>query len=272
MQQKNTILQKRYEGFLQTPFFWLETPIMGLHQLLILPKFLKINLEIDENQRLGKYVERFVSFELQQQNTFEILAENIQIQQDKITLGELDCLLMIDKQPIHLEIIYKFYLYDTTVGTTEIEHFIGPNRKDSLIEKLTKLSEKQLPLLYVDETKIILGKWNFEVEKALQKVYFKAQIYLPFQQQNLKFKELNSNCIIGFYCHFKELSRFTNCKFFIPQKKDWLIIPFPKVAWINFEEFSAKISKFMEQNYAPLCWIKFKNGEMKKFFVVWWNL
>jgi len=62
-------------------------------------------------------------------------------------VGELDCLILRDKKPIHLEVIYKFYLYDASVGDTEIAHFIGPNRKDSLIEKLTKLQEKQLPIL-----------------------------------------------------------------------------------------------------------------------------
>lgn len=271
MQQKNIKLQKRYEGFLQTPFLWLETPIMGLQQLLISPKFTKITIEIDENLRLGKYVERFVSFELQQQDTFEILSENIQIQQDKRTLGELDCLLAIDKQPIHLEIVYKFYLYDTTVGTTEIEHFIGPNRKDSLIEKLTKLSEKQLPLLFHKETLSTLENLNLELKKIQQKVYFKAQLFLPYQQPKTIFKEFNSNCVAGFYCHFNELSSFKNCKFFIPQKKDWLIIPYQQIAWITFSDFSDCISIYMQQKYAPLCWIKFKNGEMKKFFVIWWK-
>ena len=65
MQQNSKEIQKRYEGFLQTPFLWTTTTLHGLKPFLCAPKFTKINLEIDENQRLGKYIERFVSFEFQ---------------------------------------------------------------------------------------------------------------------------------------------------------------------------------------------------------------
>jgi len=53
-----------------------------------------------------------------------------------------------NNKPIHLEIIYKFYLYDPSIGLTQLDHWIGPNRRDSLVKKLTKLKQKQLPLLY----------------------------------------------------------------------------------------------------------------------------
>ena len=78
----------------------------------------------------------------------KILAENVQIQNEKTTVGEIDCILTTAKKPVHLEIIYKFYLYDKSVGTNELEHWIGPNRRDSLVSKLNKLKDKQLPLLY----------------------------------------------------------------------------------------------------------------------------
>ena len=147
------MLQKRYEGFLKTPFLWKDAVVFNLQQFEIISKTNTIDINLNENLRLGKYVERLVSFELEQQTDISILAENIQIQDSKITLGELDCLLKKEDNPIHLEVIYKFYLYDDTVGDTEIDHFIGPNRKDSLIEKITKLKNKQLPLLYSDVCK-----------------------------------------------------------------------------------------------------------------------
>ena len=138
------MIQKRYEGFLKTPCLWKGDTVSNLSQLELVSKSDKIDVTIDDSLRLGKYVERLVSFELKQQEDVSVLAENIQIQEGKITLGELDCLLIKDNKPIHLEIIYKFYLYDASVGNTEIEHFIGPNRKDSLTEKLIKLSDKSL--------------------------------------------------------------------------------------------------------------------------------
>ena len=151
MHQKNKDIQKRYEGFLQTNCLWDNDTVYNLNQFEIQPTFTKIDVEIDDKLRLGKYIERLVSYQLTQEKSIAILCENIQIQKEKVTLGELDCIILKEKKPIHLEIIYKFYLYDPAVGDTEVAHLIGPNRKDSLIDKLKKLKEKQLPLLFTEE-------------------------------------------------------------------------------------------------------------------------
>lgn len=264
------MIQKRYEGFLKTPFLWKSDTVSNLHQFEIISKFDKIELEIDENQRLGKYVERFVFFELEQQKNISILAENIQIQQGKITLGELDCLLLNNKKPVHLEIIYKFYLFDASVGKNEIDHFIGPNRKDSLKEKLTKLKDKQLPLLHSNECKNYLNELNIKIENISQHVYFKAQLFTPFTKQNIELKRLNKACIVGFYINRNELNNFCECKFYIPKKKDWLAIPFTNVNWLKFVDFKEIAIRYFEQQFSTLCWMKLKTGEIKKIFLVWW--
>ena len=220
--------------------------------------------------RLGKYIERLVSFELQQQTDISILSENIQIQDDKITLGELDCLIIKNNTPIHLEIIYKFYLYDDTVGKTEIEHFIGPNRKDSLTEKLVKLKNKQLPLLFSKACQPYLEELKLKLETISQQVYFKAQLFLPYTMQNIQLKTLNNNCIIGFYITKTDLDNFSNCKFYIPVKKDWLIIPHANVTWKNFNDFKTIVELYFEKKFSALCWVKHKNGVIKKMFLVWW--
>mgnify|MGYP001111743012 CR=1 FL=1 len=266
---KNT-LQKRYEGFLKTPCLWKSDVIFNLMQFEIISTSSKIDIDIDQNLRLGKYIERFVSFELSQQKNIHVLAENIQIQQEKLTLGELDCLILKDEQPIHLEIIYKFYLYDDSVGTSEIDHFIGPNRKDALIEKLTKLKDKQLPLLHTNTCKTYLNTFDLKAETIKQQVYFKAQLFLPFSNQNMQLQHLNNNCVIGFYFTKSELTTFKSCKFYIPTKKDWLLIPHTNVSWLNFEEICTISNSYITQQYSALLWIKFKNGTLKKVFFVWW--
>ena len=271
MQQKTKDIQKRYEGFLQTNCLWKENAVYNLHQFEIETISEKIDLEIDEKLRLGKYIERFVSFQLSQEKTIKILAENIQIQQNKRTLGELDCIILKNEEPIHLEIIYKFYLFNSEIGKTEIEHFIGPNRKDSLVEKLTKLKEKQLPLLYSIECKQYLKSIHLSSEKIEQQVYFKAQLFVPFSDKNIKLKELNTECISGFYINKNELNNFTDCKFYIPSKKDWLVIPHQNINWLNFYQFKKSSLKYLEREFSPLCWMKKPNGEIEKFFLVWWE-
>lgn len=271
MHQKTKDIQKRYDGFLQTPCLWKDTAIYTLDPFKIDSKSTKIDLEINEKLRLGKYIERLVSFQLKEEKSISIICENIQIQRKKITLGELDCILLKEDTPIHLEIIYKFYLYDASAGATEIDHFIGPNRKDSLVEKLTKLKEKQLPLLYSKECSEYLKSIRLETSEITQQVYFKGQLFVPYSNRKLQLSTLNQDCISGFYINQKELIQFIDCKFYIPSKKDWIILPHKNVSWITFNNFKGVSKDYLEREFSPLCWIKKPNGEMNKFFLVWWT-
>ena len=263
--------QQRFEGFLNTPVLWKDSEVCSLTQFKIEQEPLSFDQVIDSNQRLGKYVERFVSYQLSKDNSIKTIAENIQISKNKITLGELDCILLKDEKPIHLEIIYKFYLYDASVGETEIHHLIGPNRKDSLVEKLRKLKEKQLPLLYSKECSKYLKSINLNVNKVTQQVYFKGQLFIPFSNNNIQLSVLNQDAICGFYIHQNELSHFKDCAFYIPSKKDWIITPHKNVNWINFDTFKGASKYYLTREFSPLCWMKKPNGETKQFFFVWWT-
>jgi len=128
-------------------------------------------------------------------------------------------LFLEDEKPIHLEIQFKFYLYDAALGTTEIDHCIGPMRKDSLNEKLSKLKEKQLPLLYANETNLV---------------------------------------------------KFRDCKFYIPKKIDWLLDISTNVNWQTYIQVLPQLNTYKSENYSPMLWIKFSNGELSKCFVVSW--
>ena len=264
-------IQLQYEGYFNTPPLWNGDEIFGLKQFKI-GKFPTSKFEgsIFKNLRLGKRVEKFVIHELSQHRDVKILAENIQIQNIKTTIGEIDCILTTAKKPVHLEIIYKFYLYDKSVGTNELEHWIGPNRKDSLVSKLNKLKDKQLPLLYNLFTKPLLTKLNLKPETIQQQVLFKAQLFVPYQAKNIELKPLNKNCEQGFYIHFNELQQFNRCKFYIPSKINWLQEIQIQTKWQSFEQFLQTIELFLNQKSAPLCWLKYPNGETEKFFVVWW--
>ncbi|MBQ0787073.1 MAG: DUF1853 family protein [Oceanihabitans sp.] len=265
---KDIILQ--YLGFLNTPNLWLNTSNFKMQQWQLSNTPADLSSSENHKLRLGKLVERFVSQQLKQDDTVSILIENIQIQNEKLTIGELDCLLKKDEQAIHLEIVYKFYLYDATVGTTEIDHWIGPNRKDSLVQKLAKLEEKQLPLLYHKHTKPVLEKLDLQVAEIKQQVCFKAQLFVPFSKQNVPFKAINSSCVKGFYITQKELPQFADCQFFIPEKRDWLIdIPTHNL-WQSYHTFLETLKLLLNQEKAPLCWLKKPNGETEKCFVVWW--
>jgi len=261
-------IQQQYQGFLETKLLW-KGIFYGLKQM----QFSEINTTLFEgkltkNPRLGKRVESFVSCYLQQFETIKIVHENIQIQKENITVGEIDCVLTQGNTPIHLEIIFKYYLYDASVGTTEIEHWIGPNRNDSLQQKIEKLSVKQLPLLYREETKKYV---DIDVSSIVQKVFFKAQLFVPYSNQNIQFEQLNPACVTGFYIYQHELSKFNTAKFSIPTKIDWLLEPHKNVDWLSFDSFRKQTEPILLSKKSPLCWIKQQNGELSKFFLVFWD-
>ena len=271
MDLKSKNIQLQYRGYLSSPLLWKNHTVLSLTQLE-LPKPNNTNFSeiVTANIRLGKRVEQFVHTELQGHKNIQILLENAQIQNQKITIGEIDCILKRDEMPIHLEIIYKFYLYDAEVGSTEIDHWIGPNRNDSLLKKLHKLKDKQLPLLANEHTKPILNSLNLNAEQIQQRVYFKAQLFVPYKTVPVKFELLNKDCIRGFYIHYTEVQQFSHCKFYIPIKIDWLLDVQTQVDWLTFDKFHEKITPTILNKTAPLCWMKFPNGVVQKFFVVWW--
>lgn len=268
--QKVNTLQKRYEGFLDTHCLWKNNFVYGLNQYTLDPTKNKVDTSINENLRLGKYVEQFVSFQIKRQTNTVFIDDNIQIQQEKRTIGEIDFLFLEDGVPIHLELIYKFYLYDARIGSTEIEHCIGPNKKDALIEKLTKLKHKQLPLLFREESKKYLNTYDLIGNKIQQKVLFKAQLFIPYKKE-VNLKLLNNKCVVGYYLHFKDLPIFKNAKIYVPIKKDWLLKPHTNVEWLNFTNALEVLENFYISNISPMVWIKNKNGTLLKLFVTWWK-
>jgi hypothetical protein len=269
MEGKN--IQLRYQGYLNTPLLWEGNSIEDLEQLE-----LSSNSQNDFSNntvkeiRLGKLIEHFVFHELSQNKSIEILASNIQLIDNKLTIGEIDCLLKFLNNYIHLEIIYKFYLYDQNIKTSEIDKWIGPNRKDSLSKKIAKLKTKQLPILKHKKTREILNKLELDVDLFQQKVYFKAQLFAPFKLLNKTFDIVNNRCINGYYLSFNEVKKLTTNLFYIPIKLDWLIVPHKEVKWLSYKDFLALISFELEQLKSPLCWIKNNEGKMQKIFVVYW--
>ena len=109
---------------------------------------------------LGRQAEAIFESIIKESKSCKLLAANIQIQSPTKTIGELDYLLEQGKTKtqIHVELSCKFYLFDPdSLGTFE-QKWIGPNKKDSLQDKINKLREKQFPLLFNKNTNNLLKK------------------------------------------------------------------------------------------------------------------
>ena len=130
--KNNTKLQ--YNGLLKTPYLWLSSAVFGLKQFQFENQQFSLQDSTNFKEiRLGKRVEEFLSFQFKHSNDIDIISENLQIKNEKITIGELDFLLKNKSKHIHLEVVYKFYLYDSNINSNNsLDYWIGPNRKDTL--------------------------------------------------------------------------------------------------------------------------------------------
>ncbi len=92
---------------------------------------------------------------------------------------------------IHVELVYKYYIYEKRFNK-ELYRYIGPNRNDTLIKKLSKLRDKQFPLLFKQVTKKYLE--GIDINKIKQKLCFKANLFYFEDDFNKNYDLVNNYC------------------------------------------------------------------------------
>ncbi|WP_299248157.1 DUF1853 family protein [uncultured Aquimarina sp.] len=273
-------IKKQYAGFLDSKLLWKSVSLFELSQFDLqisdgfIPNEKELPIQISENEVLGKRIEHFFEYFVNSSENYKIILKNLQIFKDKITIGELDFLLedLQRKQVFHIELIYKFYLYDPKRSEVVLERWIGPNRNDSLLEKVTKLKEKQLPLLYRSETITTLQKLDIRPNDIVQKVCFFGNLFVPLSHENKKISHLNNECIVGYWIHAEEFTeeKYGSYRYYIPKKKDWITDPTHNETWHTFASISDDLNTELTKKKSSLLWIKSNEDNFSKCFIVWW--
>lgn len=231
---------------------------------------IELNFLLPNNLRLGHLAEKVVAELIRSSTNYKLLYENVQVMKGNQTIGELDFVIedLAAKQIIHMELAYKFYLYDPNISSEKLQNWIGPNRNDSLKQKLEKLKAKQFPLLYHDGTKSLLS--NIEINKVTQVLCFLVSLFVPYKYQE-SFSPAYRNAIKGYYLNLETFSRLDHSgKFYhVPSKKEWGIEPAENDTWTDFDGVKEDIGTSIENKQALLCWRK-HNDLYTSFFVVWW--
>ena len=130
--------QEQFIGVINTPNLWLSN-LLGIEQLLLEHENdISFSTQKEIPFRLGKRVEVFISEYLKSQRDISIIAENSQIFNGKLNIGEIDFIINHLNKIIHLELSYKFYILNPKLNENQIDCWIGPNNKDSLRQKLDK--------------------------------------------------------------------------------------------------------------------------------------
>ncbi len=242
-------------------------PNFRLSNLHLAPK---LDFKLPTNVRLGHLAEKVVSELIKSSPNYTVLYENIQITEAKNTIGEIDFIIeeTNTNKLIHLELAYKFYLYDPTISSAEINNWIGPNRNDSLIGKLEKLKSKQFPLLHHNRTKSLLPE--IKTEEVSQALCLLVSLFIPFEHKKT-FDSAYSKAIKGYYLNFEAFTRADNAQksYFFPPRKEWGMEPSENETWADYGAAIEYIKTSLNEKQAVLCWQKHNNSYLQ-FFIVWW--
>lgn len=263
-----------YRSFFETPPLW-NGNLDGLEQFR-LPKIDFGNLEtavIPSNLRLGHKIEHIFHQLIQHSQDYKVIAHNIPIRKNKVSMGEIDFLVQhIDnKMYTHVELTYKFYVLRQE--TAIVQHqLIGPNQRDSFYAKKEKILNRQIPLLNTPEAISVLKELNIDISELKHQVCFKCQLFVPYTVSKLDLGPFNSDCIVGRWISLRKFksNNFLNLKYFLPSKSEWLLEPINKVDWLSYNEVIDLISNKLEDGYSPMLWVKTEDLKIEKLFVVWW--
>lgn len=109
------------------------------------PESLNQKMQQCKSHFLGSYFEALFSFAIEHLSTLTLIVEHLQIQAKGKTLGEVDMLVKTPEGVFYqFEIAVKFYLERPD---NYPHHWLGPNKNDSLLKKVSRAREHQLMIL-----------------------------------------------------------------------------------------------------------------------------
>ncbi len=194
------------------------------------PSALMHFLSENDHQLLGSYFEVLWQFFLSHAPNWVLLGSGVQIQSDctnqqGVTLGELDILCgTVENPAIHLELAVKFFLLKPECLGDKLNHWIGPQTRDRLDLKLTKLSEKQFPFYFHHQTQQHLTQAELPTNAA-QRLCLKGYLFRHISQSGKPVlpDAVNPNANLAHWCRANELASLKdlNQHWCIIEKSQW---------------------------------------------------
>jgi hypothetical protein len=268
------ILNKQYLGFLNTPQLFNDEKTLGVKPFKTDEKVDISSIEkyaeaISKHKYLGKRAELFFLAYLEASTRYTDIIHSFQINTEEKTIGELDfiCFDQLQQKWIHIELVYKLYVFKGENQFDDFSQWIGPNLKDRLDHKVNKLITHQLPL---GQHPDIRNK--IETNTIESYCCFKARLFLENRKQSVDTLNLNSDCITGNYLNFEEFKSYKHQKslFCVPEKINWICKADSNRHWYDFKEAENKLKPMLKEKRAQLVWIKTEEGDYLEYFIVWW--
>lgn len=277
MEFNNHAIDRQLKGFLKThqllnsqsisPY-----PNFDVKDILISPDVSHLEKELKNFLYVGKRMEIFFTTTIENHPDYNLILHSLQLRNEqKTTLGEIDFLVEDVKlqQIIHVELVFKFYIFDPDYHSDDLMCFMGPKRKDFLKKKLHKLHTHQFPILFTKECQEALSKLQIHPKNIQQKLCYKAQVYLPYNKKVSLPSYINSDCISGFWLKFVDFEKLSkDSTFIIPQRQDWMEFPdFSVYVSNDFWSAHTAVEKLIQQGHAPMLWEKSKEGKINSYFI-----
>ena len=174
---------------------------------------------------LGTYFEYLVYFWLDNLDDVHLHGTNIQLREEKQTLGELDLLFRYQGQDYHWELAVKFYALAGDSANTA--HWFGPLKKDTLKRKLDRLFTHQLPILKTPAG--ISHLKDLELTSVKSFPFLKGRLFTHAYDQRLLLNYpaiVSEHCAQGLWLERSELYR-------LPRLPELMISRRPKVRWFS---------------------------------------
>lgn len=128
--------------------------------------------------RIGIYFEALLEFWLLEKSGYELLAHNLQVftsQAKTKTLGAFDFIVRSKRGAVeHWEVTVKFYLQ---LGNGSLRSaWIGPNKRDKLVEKMAHMATHQLPLSSTTAGRAALARIGIP-DAVVSRAWFKGFLF-----------------------------------------------------------------------------------------------
>ncbi|ARN75947.1 DUF1853 family protein [Oceanicoccus sagamiensis] len=161
-----------------------ETRVQWLQQLDNTPAPLLDHLNKLHSTRIGIYFEALWQFFIEHDPKLELIAHNLQVNQDKKTYGEFDLIYKDNDngQHYHLELAIKFYLNNSLAAnhnnfSTDFYYWLGPNAIDRLDLKTDHLLTHQTQLGFSEAGKAALS--TLGIDQVTPEIALKGRLFYP---------------------------------------------------------------------------------------------
>ena len=245
-----------------------------------------------KSPRLGIYYEALNAFYWQHFPGRQLLAQNLQVQSKRKTLGEFDLITRDQQQLYHIELAVKFYLGipdSCEQAHSQWQQWIGPNCNDRLDIKLQRLQQHQLKLSYTEAGRQALKQWQTTpIHCALQ---FQGYLFYPAHRNMPHPKFIADNHLRGSWYYLEHfisaLSIKSNSLWYELPKAQWLahtVLPLQHPSLLDQHSIAQQLQNYFSvessQHQRPLLLVELKQRqdylvEASRCFVVadnWpWN-